>query len=226
MSGRDLAFIQSLRISGSEVARILEISRQSVSRGLRSHKDYLDRGKLHRISEAVPKLFDIDSRYVAKLITKFYPDFVDDIRKSAAAAQANIGIDSEFYFCCNKLPYYMSVYKRSFAHLAAYVRECKQQKSYFAFSDADLVRYSRKIILNWLDDPRVAANASVVVFPTIEVLPFSICGYEGAKPAIYFCDREGFVRQNEINSKCILNIVKDYIDQNPGRIKPLKSSSG
>src|SRR5229473_6228967 len=204
MSVRDLAFIQSLQISGSEVARILEISRQSVSRGLRSDNDYLDQVKLKRISEVIPRVFDIDSQQVAKLITKFYPHYVADIKKSAVAAQAKIGIDGDFYICCNKLPYYMGVYKKIFADLAAYVRECRQQRLYFAFPDPDSLRYSRKTILKWLDDPRGIANESVIVCHTIEVLPFSICGYEGTKPAIYFCDVEGFVRQNENNSRYIL----------------------
>jgi transcriptional regulator with XRE-family HTH domain len=226
MSARDIAFIQRLPMTGAEVARLLEISRQSVSRGLRSDSDYLDENKLKRISEVAPKVLDIEARKIAKLITEFYPNRVSGIKRAALAEQANISIDSDFYFCCNKLPYYMNVYERMFRELAAYLKECQDQKLFFAFPDRDNLRYSQGKIQKWLSDPQLIGQASVIVCPTIQALPFSVAGYERNKPVVYFCGDKGFAAQNEINSRHILDFIKGNIADTADRLKPLASTGG
>src|SRR5262249_31103532 len=151
MSSRDQEFIKQLAISSSEVARVLEISRQTVSRGLRSDGDYLDTSKLAKISATAPGIFGIDSDRINRLIERFYPHYRSDLKRQTVSTQVKLSIDSDLYFCCNRLPYYMSVYKKLFFELGIYIKECSRQKLYFAFTDADVLRYSRSRLIKWLE---------------------------------------------------------------------------
>ena len=222
MSSADIAFVKQLAISSSEVARMLEISRQSVSRGLRSDKDYLDPTKLKKISEVAPLVFDIDPKLIQRLVDKFYPSYQEGMERSYVATQVNLSIDSDIYLACNKLPYYMSTYRKLFVELASYIRVCKQKRIIFAFQNQDTLRYSRKQIITWLGDDRAVGNSSVIVCQSIEAFPFSVGGYDGKKPVIYFCDGDGFVRQNENNSRCIVKFIEGYIERHNAHLKPLR----
>jgi hypothetical protein len=225
MSGRDIQFIKELAISNSDVARILDVSRQSVSRGLLSDSDYLSQSKLTRISERVPRVFDIEASSIRRLISKFYPHYEEGTARAYVASQMKISIDGDIYLACNRLPYYMDVYKKLFLDLGVYVRACKRQKLLFAFPDPDTLRYNQKKIIAWLDDDRAIASASVIVCPSVAVFPFSVCGYEGKKPVVFFCENDGFSRQNENNSRCIVSYVVKYINAYRERLKPLKKVS-
>lgn len=203
---------------------MLNISRQSVSRGLRSDSDYLDIQKIARISEVAPRIFDIKSDVISRLIEKFYPDYRTSLKRNEVSTLVNLSIDSDFYFCCTRIPYYMSVYKKLFFDLSLYIREHSQKKLYFAFPDPDTLRYSRDRIIKWIGHDGAVNNAFEIVCPSIEVFPFSVCGYHGKKPAVYFCDGDGFIRQNENNSRWIVNFIERYVEQNKKRIKALKQA--
>jgi hypothetical protein len=221
MSGSDAEFIKGLEFSSSDVARILNISRQSVSRGLRSDKDYLDQTKLMRIADAAQKIFGREPNEIDRLINKCYPYHKADLRRLAVAEAINLSVDSDIYFSCTKLPYYMSIYGRLFVDLSAYVKVANQKTLFFAFPDPDTLRYSRDKLVKWIGDDRAINHSYVIVCPAIAIFPFAVCGFDGKKPVVYFCDADGFVAQNENNSRWVVNFVRKYVDGHRGSLKKL-----
>jgi hypothetical protein len=221
MSISDAEFIRGLGFLPSDIARMLNISRQSVSRGVRSDKDYLDQGKLMRISDAAQRVFGREPGEIERLINKCYPHHKADLRRLAVAEAINLSVDSDIYFSCTRFPYYMSVYGRLFANLATYVKVANQKTLYFAFPDPDTFRYSRDKLLKWIGDDRAINHSYVIICPAIAIFPFAVCGFDGKRPVVYFCDAEGFVAQNENNSRLVLNFVTKYIDGHRGLLKKL-----
>jgi hypothetical protein len=220
MSARDIEFISHLSLCGADIARILSISRQSVSRGLRGEKDYFDKRKLVTISEAAERLFDLDSNLIKTLVEKLYPHCTSEVRRIAASDAVNLSIDGDLYFSCTRLPYYMSVYRKLFFDLSQYIK-VSNHRLFFAFPDRDTMRYSRGKLLTWVKDRQALGNAFVIVCPALAIFPFSVCGTNNNKPVVYFCDDEGFVPQNENNSRLIVNFIQQYIENHSKLIKRL-----
>jgi hypothetical protein len=221
MSIGDAQFIKGLGFMASDVARILNISRQSVSRGIRSDKDYLDQAKVMRISDAAQKIFGREQGEIDRLIHKFYPYHKADLRRLAVAEAINLSVDGDIYLSCTRLPYYMSIYGRLFADLAAYVRATNQQTLFFTFPDPDTFRYSRDKLIKWIGDDRAISHSYVIICREVAIFPFAVCGYGGNKPVVYFCDADGFAAQNENNSRLVLNFLTKYIDDHRGLLKKL-----
>jgi hypothetical protein len=221
MSGSDVEFIKGLGFLPSDVARILNISRQSVSRGVRSDKDYLDQAKLLRISGAAQRIFGRDQVEIDRMINKCYPHHKAGLRRLAVAEEINLSLDSEMYFSCMRLTYYMGIYARLFSDLASYLKVANQKNLYFAFPDADTFRYSKDKLIRWIGDDRAVSHSYVIMCPAIAILPFAVCGYDGNKPVVYFCDADGFVAQNENNSRQALNFITKYIEDHRGLLKKL-----
>lgn len=222
MSKRDIRFIRSLAVNGSEVARMLDVSRQSVSKGLRGDSDYFDKTKLRRIAEIVPKVLDVETEKVAELINKIYPDYKDEIYRLSVEEKFNITIDGDMYVSCMRLSYYMGTYKKLFSDLAGYILQSPARDIFFAFPNQETLRYNRPKLLSWLRDEAVIKRSYVTVCPTIEVFPFAICGETKGDPAVYLCEDGGFARLSRANSSLVVNFIRRFLSEHEKRVKALK----
>lgn len=221
MSRQDVAFISQLSVNASDIARILKVSRQAVSRGLRSDGNYLNERKLRKLSDALPRIFGVEPGHVDHLIDRFYPHYKADAKQLQLAEETNIEIDGDMYIACKTLPYYMNVYKKLFFDLAHYINEVKDRKFYFAFEDPHSLDFSRSKITDWLDNRDSIDNSYVIICPSIEIFPFSVCGTAKGKPVVYFCEDEGFKKQNENNSRWIVRFIKRYLQEHQGLLAKL-----
>ena len=227
MSSRDKAFLGQLSISGSGLARILEVSRQSVSRGIRSDNDYLDQKKLRKISIALPKICPrFDESAVQRLIDHLYPYYTEDIGNIALSENTNIAIEGDIYICCTRLPYFMNVYKELFRDLFKSLRDSTNRSLYFVFPDRETSNYSRPRLIERLGDKGERLNSYVLVCPELVVFPFAVAGMAAGKAVVYFCEDCGdnlsqFKAQSERNSKMIVSFMKKHIEKQSNKIKRL-----
>jgi predicted DNA-binding protein YlxM (UPF0122 family) len=89
MSTRDRAILSDLAMSSSEIARVLDISRQAVSRGVRSKSNYLNLDNLLAVYARIDPTDKDKQRRFTEVIQRHYPEIMHMLQAIAGSDQAN-----------------------------------------------------------------------------------------------------------------------------------------
>jgi transcriptional regulator with XRE-family HTH domain len=227
MSQVDLELLKKLAVSQSEVARALAITPQAVSKGLKSQRRFFDTIKLVRLRDNLVEELGIEPGRVDRSVESLFPS-IRAVSELSELKQTGIEIDSDVYIVANRFSYFRGRYDNSFSVLRDFILlTLAERRVILFFRNYSTMQNTRAAIYSWLGLPKdrpAPENLVYMCFPSVELLSFSIGGFSGKIPKLYFLSNDGsfpFLDNDEANSDQAVKALTHYVEKHPERVQVL-----